>query len=272
MRLIDTSKITATSGYPGLANVAGQSVGNSPVTAPGNPNKYEGLDFLQQALLEMVDVLVRSQIVDQTKATILATYSGGAGTIIWVYYGGEVFYLTYSGFPVGTYIAANITTGSIDDGTNAPLTTLSDGSTVSIHNTRIITLSGSSSPNTGSLPDFGNWLTIQKNFKWAVPNILVVEGSGVSFATGWSVDNRMAYYILGNEVTVMGDATFANGAANLVFTLPVGMRPMQAFVLPCTIAAGAYSYIAILTNGQVQFGGDTSVGGGFSVIAKFSIL
>lgn len=168
MKLIDTSVLSSTKGYPGLANVGGQSVGNSPVHPPGNPSMMEGLDFQQQALLDMVDALSKALVSDPTKATWLyASYTGGGLYPLYVtgyvYYGGEVFFVPNQSigplvYPY--YYAANISSNPTDNGSTAPLTTLSDGSTVSIHNQRTISFSAVSS-GTGTLPNLGDWITTQ---------------------------------------------------------------------------------------------------------------
>lgn len=95
MRLIDTSVVSPTKQYPGLANVGGQSVGNTPVHSAGDATKFQGLDFLQQALLDMADALSKSVVSSLSVPTWLYQYVHLVGGDLYlsgyVYYNGKCF-------------------------------------------------------------------------------------------------------------------------------------------------------------------------------------
>jgi hypothetical protein len=280
MKLIDTSGITTGTQYPGLANVGGQSVGNPPFTASGDTTKFQGLDFLQQNVLDMVNAICMGMVIDTTVATwicVHTTFGGGEASISgYVYYGGEVFYVpsqVTSPVEEGHYFIANIDPNPTDNGTSAPKTTMSDTSTVSIHNQRTITLSQVTS-GTGNFPNLGDWAYSQNNFQWAFPLINVVGGSGQPvYATGWSVWTRLIFYILGNEVTIQGDARFAASAAGLIFTLPENYWPLYDlnFVVYCPSGISIVNIAA--STGQVTFEGSTTTGDqAVFIYCKYTIL
>lgn len=265
MRLIDTSVVTAGKQYPGLANVSGQSVGNSPITLPGNPTAMQGLDFLQQALLDMVDALSRAMIVDATKPTVisyipLGGFFAGYTPDQYVYYHGEVFFvpsyylLAMTGGGGGGAFVANINPNPTDTSPN-PQTTMSDGSQVSIHNQRTITVTWSPSGTPGNFPNVSDWKYAQNNFQCFFPTINTV-GTGAAatdYHAGWSQNTRLIYYLLGNEVTIQGDAAFTSVGLGLIFYLPNNMWPAYDTYLPIyTSVANTFVYISS-SDGRVVY-------------------
>ncbi len=274
MKIIDTSVISTVKQYPGLANVNNQSI------MGGDPTKMQGLDFLQQNVLDMVDALCKAMIVDTTKATWLWSKSTMSFLNIYitgyVYYGGEVFFVPnqmIAPMMIGHYLACNINPNPTDASPNPP-TTLSDTSTVSIHNQRTISFVWVTS-GIGDLPNLSDWTNVQNNFQWAVPTIHIVGGAGEPvFGTGWSTTTRLAFYILGNEVTIQGTANYVNAAASLIFAIPNGYRPLYDSIFPVwqTLAGINFIYISA-TTGQVSYIGSTSPGPeGIAFTAKYTIL
>ena len=182
MKIIDTSKVNSTRSYPGLANVNGQSIGNG-----GDSTKFEGLDFLQSAVKDMSVALASAVTSDLTKPCILtgciltgASMSAGwifvYNTVAFIY---EIFYVpaqTVTGS--GSYVSANINQNPTDNGTSAPLTTLSDGSQVSMHNQRTITLTYNVNPNQGNVIDFGEW--VPTNLVLALDNIATLNSQVIT--------------------------------------------------------------------------------------------
>ncbi len=262
MRLIDTSVITSGKQYPGLANVSGQSVGNSPLHTPGDPTKFQGLDFLQQALLEMADALSRSLVSSLSVPTWLyesTTPIGGMTyTTGYVYYNGEVFYVpTFNSGPApfGMKLAASLNYNPTDASPNQ-LTTLSDGSNVSIHNQRTITVTWSSS--SGSFPDVDTWIYTQVaqntsaittlnsdittiNSQLAslltVTPIVVNSGGGAPpFTSGFT--GTVKFWKDGaGFVHMWGASTFnipyGQNDSVAIFVLPAGYRPAIDLYFPC---------------------------------------
>lgn len=280
MKIIDTSAISAISGYPGLANVNSESI------TGGDPSKMVGLDFLQQNILDMVDALCRAMIVDPTKPTVIATFPlpsppiAGYAVPQYIYYQGEVFFVPgYYIFAIigggggGAYIAT-LEPNPTDNGSSAPLTVMSDASVVSIHNQRTITVSWSSTGLGGNFPAPSTWLYPQTNFQCFFPTVRVVgTGIGVTdYHAGWSQNTRLAYYIIGNEVTIQGDATFTSITSGLIFYLPLGYRPLYDLYIPIyTSVASTFLYIGA-SDGRVVYEGPESTSGIAYINAKFTIL
>lgn len=235
MKIIDTSVVAAGKQYPGLANVGNQSIGNG-----GNPAKFQGLDFLQQSVMDMADAMAKAFVVDDSVATWLSIKLTGVFPSRYisgyVYYGGEVFYVppqpTYP-IPMGMHQIANINPNPTDASPN-PLTTMSDGSNVSIHNQRTISFTWVSS-GTGDLPNVSDWKTFQSNFQWAFPTLHIVGSSGEPvWQTGWTTTTRLAFYMLGNQVYLQGEGHFVNvfGATGFIFILPNEYRPAYDMYFP----------------------------------------
>jgi hypothetical protein len=289
MRLIDTSVVTGGLQYPGLANVNGQSVGNPTVgTAAGNAAEMQGLDFLQQALLDMVDAIARGLVVDITVPTIISAFpiplSGGhpivgASAALYVYYNGEVFYVpSYNDIAEsGHYLIANITANPTDNGSTAPFTTLSDGSTtVSIHNQRTITISlvPDATP-AGNFPSPSTWISSQitqsvnaitaNTSSITAINALnpIVVGSGGStpiYETGFSQANRLAFYKdSSGKVFIEGDAALGTYGSPIPAILPSAYAPATGIVVYGYWNSGAQSgLVSISSTGAIELNGITS--------------
>ena len=283
MRLIDTSVVTAGVQYPGLANVGGQSVGNYPIHSPGNPSQMQGLDFLQQALLDMVDALCRALVIDTAVPTVISyipvsSMLALASAPQYVYFQGEVFFVPsyelIAEIGGGGYIAT-IESNPTDNGSSAPLTTMSDGSQVSIHNQRTITISWSSTGSGGNFPLPSTWKYPQNNFQTFFPTLNIIgTGAGPQdYHTGWSQNTRLAYYILGNQCYLIGDAAYAPSPNSYIFILPDGYRPLHNTVVVAS-DPGQPSGLAPLyinSNGQVVY--PAAGGGGIvNISATWTIL
>lgn len=270
MKIIDTSVVSATKGYPGLSNVNNESI------TGGDPTKMLGLDFLQQNVLDMVDAICRGMIVDPTKPTVIAMFPlssmfAGVAPAQYVYYNGEVFFVPsyLEAIALGGYQIANLEPNPTDNGSTAPQTVMSDGSTVSIHNQRTVTVTSVTS-GTGNFPAPNTWLYPQQNFKCFAPVINVVGAGGQpAYAAGWSASTKLVFYILGNEVTIQGDASWGIGASPLIFTLPTGYRPPQDLYFQVT---GGETIALPGTSGAVNYLGSTSAGGYVNFTIKFTIL
>ncbi len=155
MKLIDTSVVSSAVGYPGLAH---------------NTSAQVGIDFLQQALLDMANAFALALLpIGFTYGQVFVIYGCGQvgstinGGAIW--YNGEVFLVpaqtihgTSTPF-IGSAVIANAT----DVGANQ--TVLSDGSTVSMHHQRTVIFEYNALPNMGcplsayifALPDYQTW-------------------------------------------------------------------------------------------------------------------
>lgn len=279
MKIIDTSKVTPTADYPGLANVNGQSIGNG-----GTPSKFEGLDFLQQAVMDMANALSGAIL----SSTLLPTILSGCGTGFtgnigsgWVYYNGEIFQVNAQaiGGTPNTYIAANITANPTDDGTNAPLTELSDGSTVSMHNQRTITFTYSATQNSGNMPDFGQWVYMNVNAKWGANT-----AHSLAYKNGYSsleyTTTNASTYRLDNNGNVYVSAFFSSPgsiSSQTIATLPSGYAPLNPRNFPLwERTSGIWMVAQVDTSGNINVmttaGGNVPNSDTFSFEAFYNLI
>lgn len=171
MRQIDTSGITASKGYPLLAN---------------NPNATVGLDFIQDLF---TDIVTRLGIaIDNQRFTNPMILNGlglsgntiSAGAMYYTVGGtaGEIF-IYNGGSPSGTaglpYIACSWIPNPTDVSPNQ--TVLSDGSQVSIHNQRTLTFTYSSTP--GNLPNYAVLVGSSYVLQW-VPTQIAVNAANIA--------------------------------------------------------------------------------------------
>ena len=235
----------------------------------------QGLDFQQQSFKELIDALVRCLVIDTTKATVLGYITApvlgttGAG---WVYYGGEVFYFESQNAAIGggQYLAAAISANPTDV---AIQTELSDGSLVSIHDQRTITFTPTNGSSSDPFLNMANWVQLGQNCIYLTPPAINVVSAG-DFGSGWSPNNRLMYYLLGNEITIQGDANWT-GSGTLIFTLPAGYRPAYQLTFPIIEIQSGWTIgvIQIATNGQVTLvSNSVSSAQSINFTTKFSIL
>lgn len=250
MKLIDLSGISATAGYPGLAN---------------NPNVLVGLDFLQQAYKELFAKCAQMAALSGNP-TILEglVQTGNNISAGGVYYNGEIFLcngVTISGSPL-SYIACSWIPNPTDTGSN--MTVLSDSSQVSIHNQRTLAFTYSSSPNTGNLPDFNSWVPNQINLNASaiaalqntINPLLVGAWTNLSglYTNSWSDTgnpfNVGRYRIEGKYAVLSGNIS-GGGNATAAFTLPVGFRPLNRcdFETACTGSSFFSGLMTVLPTG-----------------------
>jgi hypothetical protein len=252
MKIIDTSKISAYAGYPGLGNVNGVSIGNG-----GNPDAMQGLDFLQQANMDNANALSLSLASDTTKATILTgcAYSAGNISAGWVYYGGEIFQVPAQ-FP-GTppYGMPNLNAAINNNPTDAPgnpYTVLSDGSQVSMHYQRTISLSWSSTSHmtggSGYLPDYSYWIPTRIVTDEEILATINAEVTTINTEIT-TIDSEITT-IDGTLTTIEGDITTINGE---ITTINGEISSINTEIAAINTSVAALDPIGTIK----MFGGDT---------------
>lgn len=267
MRKLNSTGITSSAQYPGLINVNGQSV------LGGDPAKLQGLDFLQQANLETGLSICKllfgtstTEVYVMTGCTFTSVAHSGFFTYVvaagWVYFNGEIYQVKAQTFNVttGQNPAANWTPDPTDFTPN-PQTELSDASLVSIHNQNDVIFSSNAAVDSGNLLDLIHW---NYNFAFtAVPNV-VGAGGQPAYQNTWSQFTRLMFMKTGNLVTIQGDAIYLHTGSpgGIVFTLPAGFIPANAFAFSCIDSITATSakennIMTIDTSGNVEWEGTT---------------
>jgi len=247
MRLIDTSGITASKGYPLLAN---------------NPNVVVGIDFIQQGLAELFAKCAQS-VSPGGNPTILEgmALSGNnisAGGVyvpalgeIFIYNGGNI-----SGSP-NTYIACSWVPNPTD--TSPYQTTLSDGSQVSVHNQRTLTFAYSSTPGTGNIADFGTWVQNQVSLNTQSINELIPEAwISMSYNNSWANYGNgysNGRFRLEGDKLVLSGAIYGGASGTSVMIMSPGWQPTNKVTVAVPVYyAGAITmgYLTILPNGTLS--------------------
>ncbi len=232
MKLIETSGISSSAGYPGLANGSGVLI---------------GLDFMQQAALDNAAALARAVASNTVDATILTGCVLTSGTISagWVYYGGEIFEVPSSSVgsaPMGRpYLNASWVANPTDTGSDN--TILSDGSAVSIHNTRTMTFAWTNAIDDGTLPDFQHW----------IPTRMVTDEANISA-------NSAGISTINSEITTINSEVATNTTDIATNTTDIATINSEITTINSEITTINSTVSAIVPSGTIVLFGRTTSG------------